>query len=75
MATRNVAEHVGANVRAEMARRRISQTSIADEVGMTQSAISRRLRGVTPFDVSTLALVAACLNVPVASLIDDPAAA
>lgn len=60
---------VGANVRAEMARKRITQTVMARKIGMSQASLSARLRAVTPFDVDELAATAAVLGVPVAALL------
>ena len=59
----------GANVRAEMARRGVSQTALAQTVGLSQTAISKRLRGATPFDVNELIAVAAALDVPLSALL------
>jgi len=62
------AHTVAANVRAEMARRRVSQSALAKHLGMAQTAVSRRLTGVVSFDVNEVAAVAAFLDVPLASL-------
>lgn len=59
---------IGANVRAEMARRGISQTALASRLKVSQSAVSKRLRGETPFDVNELAKVARALGVSMDSL-------
>ncbi|MGW4097097.1 helix-turn-helix domain-containing protein [Mycobacterium sp. NPDC004974] len=64
----------GANVRAEMARRGISQTLVGDRLSLSQPAISARLRGQTPFDLNELVAIAEFLEVPVAALIGDKAA-
>lgn len=61
---------VGANVRAGMARRELSQTALAGHLNLSQTAISTRLRGVTPFDVNELAAVARILRVPAVELLD-----
>lgn len=67
---------MGANVRAEMARRGVSQAKLAAALGLSQPSISARLRGVTPFDVDELHAVADFLDVSAASLLpaDDDAA-
>ena len=65
---------VGANVRAEMARRQLSQTALAAHLGLSQAAVSRRLSGHTPFDVNELASVAAWLGVPASTLLGEAAA-
>lgn len=66
--TTNPSAVIGANVRAEMARRGISQTALAMRLQKSQTAVSKRLRGETPFDVNELATVAAALNVPMGAL-------
>lgn len=64
-----------ANVRAEMARRGIRQTLLAEHLGLSQAAVSRRVNGQTPFDVDELIKVAALLGVPAAALLGDDVAA
>lgn len=63
------AQAVAANVRAEMARRQVTQATLAAALGVTQQAVSRRLRGDVDFTVSELQAVADVLEVPVADLI------
>lgn len=70
MASKSSTEHVAANVRAEMARHRVTQTQIAAALGFSQAAVSRRLRGSVPFDVTELAVVAGLLRLPVTALVD-----
>jgi hypothetical protein len=62
-------EAVAAQVRAELARKRISQTWLAPRLNMTQQKLSRRLTGVTPFEVTELLAIAAELDVPVTDLL------
>lgn len=65
----------GSNVRAEMARKGLTQTTLARHLGISQVAVSTRLRGVTAFDVNELTTVAAVLDVPLATLLPtEPAA-
>jgi transcriptional regulator with XRE-family HTH domain len=71
--SQSTAEVVGANVRAEMSRAGKSQNDLAAVLGVTQTAVSKRLRGVTPFDVNEIALVARALDVDMSVLIADPA--
>ena len=56
---------VAAEVRAELARQRISGRQAARRLGWTQQSLSRRLTGDIPFDVAELAELAALLGVPV----------
>ena len=69
------AQRVAATVRAEMARRRVTQDQVAQRLGLSQSAVSRRLGGHLPFDVAELSAVAEILGVTPASLLDDVAVA
>lgn len=62
-------------VRVEMARRRVTQTKLADLTGLTQAYISRRMTGETPFDVDDLDKVAVALGVPVATFFTPAPAA
>jgi transcriptional regulator with XRE-family HTH domain len=61
---------VAANVRAEVARKGLSQVTIATALGLPQSGVSRRLRGKVPFSLDELSAVAALVNVPLATLLD-----
>jgi energy-converting hydrogenase Eha subunit A len=56
---------VAAEVRAEMARQRVSQQPIADALGISRQALSRRMTGEIPFDVAELESIAGFLGVPV----------
>lgn len=51
-----------------MARKGITQFELAGALGLSQPAISSRLRGKTPFDVNELTVVAAFLGVPLTLL-------
>lgn len=65
------AQRIGANVRAEMARRGISQVAIASKLGLPQTSVSKRLRGEVAFNVDELAAVADHLSVPLAALLAE----
>lgn len=58
-------EWVADEVRAALARRRISGRQAAREIGWNPNYIARRLDGRTAFDVNDLAALAALLDVPV----------
>lgn len=69
-----VAKQVAAEVRAEMARQRITQQALADQLGWPQSRLARRLADTTlnapiPFDVPELVLIADALGVPLAQFL------
>lgn len=73
MTETNPAVKVGANVRAELARAGKTQAWLAGVLRMKQQSVSDRLRGVVAFDVNELVMVAAALEVPLASLMPEPA--
>lgn len=64
---------VGANVRAEMARRGLNQTQLAAAIGKTQTQVSKRLSGQIAFDINELTAVADVLDVPLSHLTADAA--
>lgn len=74
MLNRTAAQRTAANVRAEMARKRITQIKLAESVGWSQGAVSRRLSGRVPFNIEELARVAEILGVTVADLVAEVAA-
>jgi predicted transcriptional regulator len=61
-------------VRAEMARKRVTQESLAAHLHLSQAAVSRRLKGVVGFSVHELVLTARLVDVTVASLVGERAA-
>jgi transcriptional regulator with XRE-family HTH domain len=65
------AERVAANVRAELARQRKSQTELAQALSLPQSAVSRRCVGRVPFDINELTIVARFLGVSLDLLLVD----
>lgn len=69
MVVSNDAQRVADTVRAEVARRRLSQVKLAEQVGIRQQALSRRLNGTTPFRIDELARIADALNIPLADLV------
>lgn len=74
MDTNTASRQAGLNVRAEMARKRVSQTALGRHLGMSQAAVSAKLRGQTPFTIDQLASVAALLEVPLETLTEGVAA-
>lgn len=62
-------QRVAANVRAEMGRRALSQSALAERIGCTQQSLSRRLTGRTSFSVSELDRIADALQVSVKTLL------
>lgn len=59
------------NIRAEMARRRFSQTDLAGVLGRSQAAVSRRLAGETDFSLREITTIAGWLGVSVSSLLNE----
>jgi transcriptional regulator with XRE-family HTH domain len=66
--------NVAANVRAELARRRISQTTVAQRLGVSRQNVAQRLNGRVDFRVGELVAIAALLDVPVTALLTETAA-
>lgn len=52
-----------------MARHRTTQEELGVLLGLRQTAVSKRVRGITPFDVDELARIAAHFGVEVADLL------
>ena len=63
---------MAAEVRAWMARRGVRQETLATQMGLSQSALSMRLRGRTRWTINDLAAVSEALDVPVATLLAPP---
>jgi transcriptional regulator with XRE-family HTH domain len=63
------AERVGLEVRVLMLRAGATQAELAALLGMSQAAVSRRLAGTVPFDVTELSLIAGRLGVEPAELL------
>lgn len=58
-----------------MARSGLTQQDIANRIGKTRQAVSRRLTGLTEFRLDELAQIADLLGVPIETLTRDTAAA
>lgn len=61
--TQTATAAVGANVRAELARRSLTQDDLARHLGLPQPAVSRRIRGLTPWTVDELVSAAEFFDV------------
>lgn len=68
-------ERVAAEVRAEMARQRRTQTELAEHLDMSQQAVSRRMTGELAWDVDEITDIADWLGVPLAALMAEAGAA
>lgn len=71
IAPHEIQEQVAAEVRAEMARQRLTLRDVAGKIGMVHTSLHRRLTGKIPFDVGELARMADVLNVPVIQFFPD----
>lgn len=67
MGTLSPAERVAAEVRVALAREGRPQRYVAEVLGLSQPAVSRRMRAEVPFDVAELAKLADALGIPVAT--------
>jgi len=60
---------VAEEVRVLLARRRLSATKLAKQLGWTQQYLSRRMVGEQPFDLDDLEQIAAALDVGIVDLL------
>lgn len=67
--TNTASRTVADNVRAEMARRKMSQRALAAALGKPQPFVYRRLSGRVAFDVDELAQVAQLLDIDARDLL------
>lgn len=67
--TKTSTRTAGANIRAEMARRQVTQTEMAQHLGITQPALSKRIRGIVPLNIDELAAIADRLEVPLDAIL------
>lgn len=63
---------IAGNARAELSRSGISQSTASGALGLSQSALSRRLSGNTPFTAAELSALSALIGVPIATLFELP---
>lgn len=61
-------ESLSGEIRAEMARQRISQLELALRAGISQAYLSRRLNGFVSFSTDDLELIAKTLGIPLHQL-------
>lgn len=62
---------VGELVHQHMWRGKVTQTAIANVLGISQPAVARKLRGDRPFSVDELLNVAEFLNVPITEFLPN----
>ncbi|MGZ0150693.1 helix-turn-helix domain-containing protein [Kribbella sp. WER1] len=54
----DLVDQVAEEVRAHMARRRVTQVQLAEILGIKQVSVSERLRGKTPFRLEEIGIIA-----------------
>jgi transcriptional regulator with XRE-family HTH domain len=62
-------ERVAAEVRALMGRYNVTQVQLTQVLGVSQTGVSKRLRGKTPFDVNEIGILADFFNVDPSELV------
>lgn len=63
--------HILSNIRAEMARHSKTQADIAELLGTTRQAVSRRLAGQVSFRIDELQKIADALDMSLANLVGE----
>lgn len=71
----SLAQTVASEVRAEMARQRVTHRALAEHLNLPQPSVTRRLNGRTVFDIAELEKVAEFLGVPVTNFMPSANAA
>ncbi|OZE89945.1 hypothetical protein CH298_13250 [Rhodococcoides fascians] len=66
---RSVNELVGERVHQALWRRKITQTQFGPKLGITQSALSKKMRGERAFGVDELLEISAFLDIPITDLL------
>lgn len=65
-------QRVAAEIRAYMARHRMTQSELAHQLGWKQQFLSRRLTGVVPMDLSELGALADAFDVDPSEFLQEP---
>lgn len=68
----SLTDRVVTEVRAEMARQRVSQRKVGEILGISQPQVSARLRGEIAFNTIELGLLAEAWGVPVTRFMRSP---
>lgn len=74
MAVDTFSESVAAEVRAEMARQRLTQRQVAAQLGWDTRMLSRRLNSGVPFSTRDIEQLADALRIPLSALTSPRAA-
>lgn len=70
----SLTHRVASEIRAEMGRQSVTQTRIAEVLGISQPQVSLRLAGSISFSVPELERIAEALGVPVTNFFAEPPA-
>ena len=62
------AKRVASAVRAEVARRKISQATLGEALGLSQMGVSRRINGAVEFSAAEILILSELLGVTVETL-------
>lgn len=73
--TQSLTLRVAAEVRAEVARQQLTHKQLADQLGISQPQMTKRLNGVLAMDTTELDRIAEILGVPVSRFLIAPATA
>ncbi|WP_152641709.1 helix-turn-helix domain-containing protein [Microbacterium hydrocarbonoxydans] len=65
-----VVRNLADEVRAELARKRLSATDLAGALGLSQGTVGRRLNGETPFNTVELIITSAFLGLSYTELLN-----
>ncbi|MBP7973443.1 MAG: helix-turn-helix transcriptional regulator [Candidatus Nanopelagicales bacterium] len=71
--TQKVSDTVSGEIRAQLARKRLTQGDLSTALGISQPQVSSRLLGRIGWSIDELATVAAWLDIPLADLVKDAA--
>lgn len=74
MGTTSTTQRIAANVRSELAARRLKGTDLADAISVKRSTMYRRLAGQSAWPAEDIEAAAAYLGVPVEALFAERAA-
>lgn len=72
--TETTREHIAAEVRAGLARKKMTQRELAEQLGMGLPTLSRRLNGHTPFNTDELLAISSALGIAFAMFFEGDAA-
>lgn len=71
----NLSAQIGPTVRAELARRGLTQADLSNQLGISGAGVSNRMTGITAWDINELDTVARYLDLPLTALLPTEASA